>query len=79
MHEQGSNIKFTGYHWPLKAFFVLYTDFESILKNLEKLIGIILLLAVTETKSYLLMKAWTKILEWRCNFNFFSEMFEEVL
>lgn len=61
MHEQGSNIKFTGYHWPLKAFFVLYTDFESILKNLEKLIGIILMNLTLKKQENTARSYWNKV------------------
>ena len=61
MHEQGSNIKFTGYHWPLKAFIVLYTDFESILKNLEKLIGIILMNLTLKKQENTARSYWNKV------------------
>ena len=61
MHEQGSNIKFTGYHWPLKAFFVLYTDVESILKNLEKLIGTILMNLTLKKQENTARSYWNKV------------------
>lgn len=35
--KRGSNIKFTGYHKQQKAVFVIYGDFKSILKKVQKI------------------------------------------